>query len=271
MLNAAAISRARFYQQISLNAVPDTGINLRNGWPVTKAPRLQVVPRAPVPTATPPFEPPDAAKIPGIVLEIASAVADAHAITTADVMAGTGEIETRARRIAAALSVRRAYLTRQEIAKEFGIHEGVVTAALAALDPILIESGISVTRAWLKSVVDIIVAAWARYDIPSRTIPLPDIIDAVALVFKVSKQDIKSARRTATIVKPRMVAMALGRRLTLRSLPDIGRYFGGRDHTTVLHSCRKMQWAIDEIEPRMKPDSLPIDWARAMLGVVNAR
>ena len=52
--------------------------------------------------------------------------------------------------------------------------------------------------------------------------------------------DMRSARRTANIVRPRQVAMYLAKTLTLRSLPEIGRRFGGRDHTTVLHAVRKI-------------------------------
>ena len=56
-----------------------------------------------------------------------------------------------------------------------------------------------------------------------------------------SKQDLLSNRRTRTIVKPRQVAMYLAKMLTPRSLPEIGRRFGGRDHTTVLHAVRKIE------------------------------
>ena len=50
-----------------------------------------------------------------------------------------------------------------------------------------------------------------------------------------------SSRRTANVVRPRQVAMYLAKLLTLRSLPEIGRRFGGRDHTTVLHAVRKIE------------------------------
>ncbi len=56
-----------------------------------------------------------------------------------------------------------------------------------------------------------------------------------------TRGDILSSRRTATVVKPRQVAMYLSKALTLRSLPEIGRRFGGRDHTTVLHAVRKIE------------------------------
>ena len=50
-----------------------------------------------------------------------------------------------------------------------------------------------------------------------------------------------ASRRTANVVRPRQVAMYLAKTLTLRSLPEIGRRFGGRDHTTVLHAVRKIE------------------------------
>ena len=56
-----------------------------------------------------------------------------------------------------------------------------------------------------------------------------------------SRADLLSSRRTANVVRPRQVAMYLAKTLTLRSLPEIGRRFGGRDHTTVLHAVRKIE------------------------------
>jgi hypothetical protein len=64
---------------------------------------------------------------------------------------------------------------------------------------------------------------------------------AVLVLFPdVTLQDLKSARRTKNIVHPRQLAMYLVKTLTPRTLPDIGRRFGGRDHTTVLHAIRKI-------------------------------
>ena len=57
----------------------------------------------------------------------------------------------------------------------------------------------------------------------------------------VSRQDLVSARRTKVIVRPRQIAMYLSKTLTPRSLPEIGRRFGNRDHTTVLHAVRKVE------------------------------
>ncbi|MDH5470711.1 MAG: chromosomal replication initiator protein DnaA, partial [Gammaproteobacteria bacterium] len=52
--------------------------------------------------------------------------------------------------------------------------------------------------------------------------------------------DLLSARRSRTITRPRQIAMSLAKELTTHSLPEIGAAFGGRDHTTVLHACRKV-------------------------------
>lgn len=62
--------------------------------------------------------------------------------------------------------------------------------------------------------------------------------------FAVNRDDMLSARRTANVVHPRQVAYFLCKAMTLRSLPDIGRKFGGRDHTTVLHGIRKIERLI---------------------------
>jgi chromosomal replication initiator protein len=63
----------------------------------------------------------------------------------------------------------------------------------------------------------------------------------VARQYTVSRADLRSSRRTANVVRPRQIAMYLAKTLTLRSLPEIGRRFGGRDHTTVLHAVRKIE------------------------------
>jgi chromosomal replication initiator protein len=74
-----------------------------------------------------------------------------------------------------------------------------------------------------------------------RKVKIEDIQRLVASHYNVSKSDILSSRRTATVVRPRQIAMYLSKALTLRSLPEIGRRFGGRDHTTVLHAVRKIE------------------------------
>ena len=74
-----------------------------------------------------------------------------------------------------------------------------------------------------------------------KRVKIEDIQKLVASHYNVSRADILSSRRTATVVRPRQIAMYLSKALTLRSLPEIGRRFGGRDHTTVLHAVRKIE------------------------------
>jgi chromosomal replication initiator protein len=74
-----------------------------------------------------------------------------------------------------------------------------------------------------------------------KRVKIEDIQKLVASHYNVTKADILSARRTANVVRPRQIAMYLAKTLTPRSLPEIGRRFGGRDHTTVLHAVRKIE------------------------------
>jgi chromosomal replication initiator protein len=74
-----------------------------------------------------------------------------------------------------------------------------------------------------------------------RKVKIEEIQRIVARRYNVSRGDLISSRRTSNVVRPRQIAMYLAKTLTLRSLPEIGRRFGGRDHTTVLHAVRKIE------------------------------
>ena len=73
-----------------------------------------------------------------------------------------------------------------------------------------------------------------------RLITMDNIQKTVAEYYKIRVADLLSKRRTRSIARPRQVAMALSKELTNHSLPEIGDAFGGRDHTTVIHACRKV-------------------------------
>jgi len=73
-----------------------------------------------------------------------------------------------------------------------------------------------------------------------RTITIDNIQKTVAEYYKIRTSDLHSNRRSRSITRPRQLAMALSKELTNHSLPEIGAAFGGRDHTTVLHGCRKI-------------------------------
>ena len=74
----------------------------------------------------------------------------------------------------------------------------------------------------------------------SRLITIETVQKCVAEYYKLKVSDMFSKKRTRSIARPRQMAMALSKELTNYSLPDIGEAFGGRDHTTVLHACRKI-------------------------------
>ena len=73
-----------------------------------------------------------------------------------------------------------------------------------------------------------------------KLVTIDNIQKTVAQYYKLRVADLVSKRRTRSIARPRQVAMALAKELTNHSLPEIGDAFGGRDHTTVLHACRKV-------------------------------
>ena len=82
---------------------------------------------------------------------------------------------------------------------------------------------------------------FGKPNIETTPFKIEDIYRAVARDYGVSKLDLLSSRRTKDVVRPRQVAMYLAKILTGRSLPEIARRMGGRDHTTALHSVRKIE------------------------------
>jgi len=86
-----------------------------------------------------------------------------------------------------------------------------------------------------------------------RLVSIENIQKTVADYFKLRVADLLSKRRSRSIARPRQIAMALAKELTNHSLPEIGDAFGGRDHTTVLHACRRIA-ALRETEKRVDED-----------------
>jgi chromosomal replication initiator protein len=74
-----------------------------------------------------------------------------------------------------------------------------------------------------------------------KRVKIDDILRIVAKHYGVQRGDLLSSRRNQSIVRPRQIGMYLAKTMTSRSLPEIGRRFGGRDHTTVLHAIRKIE------------------------------
>ena len=79
-----------------------------------------------------------------------------------------------------------------------------------------------------------------------KLVTIDNIQRTVAEYYKIKIADLLSKRRNRSIARPRQIAMALSKELTNHSLPEIGDAFGGRDHTTVLHACRKVKSLREE-------------------------
>lgn len=89
--------------------------------------------------------------------------------------------------------------------------------------------------------------------VQDRLVSIENIQKTVAEYFKLRVADLLSKRRSRSVARPRQLAMALAKELTSHSLPEIGDAFGGRDHTTVLHGCRRIA-ALRETESRVEED-----------------
>jgi chromosomal replication initiator protein len=96
---------------------------------------------------------------------------------------------------------------------------------------------------------------------PAAKTSIEDIQRKTAEFYKLDVRDFHSPQRARRVARPRQVAMYLARKLTTRSLPEIGRRFGGRDHTTVLHACRRIE-ALCEEDPLFKQE---VDFLSQML------
>ena len=94
-----------------------------------------------------------------------------------------------------------------------------------------------------------------------RHITIDEIQKRVAEHFNIRLSDMHSPRRARAVARPRQVAMYLAKQLTTRSLPEIGRKFGGRDHTTVMHAVKR----IDQLRATDASFAEDIDLLRRMV------
>ncbi|RUO28723.1 chromosomal replication initiator protein DnaA [Aliidiomarina sanyensis] len=100
-------------------------------------------------------------------------------------------------------------------------------------------TGREITIEFVKEALRDLIAA------QERLVTIDNIQRTVAEYYNIKVSDLMSKRRSRSIARPRQVAMALAKELTNHSLPEIGDAFGGRDHTTVLHACRKVKELIE--------------------------
>ncbi len=112
-----------------------------------------------------------------------------------------------------------------------------------ALNRIVAHADVAKTEITLESTQDVLQDLLRSHD---RRITIDEIQRKVAEHYNLRLPDMHSARRARNVARPRQVAMYLAKQLTARSLPEIGRKFGGRDHTTVMHAVRKVEELMDE-------------------------
>ena len=93
--------------------------------------------------------------------------------------------------------------------------------------------------------------------VKDRQMSIENIQKSTAEYFKIRKADLLSKSKRRSVTRPRQIAMALSKELTDHSLPEIGETFGGRDHTTVLHACRRIQ-KLREQDPRVDDDYMTL-------------
>ncbi len=133
------------------------------------------------------------------------------------------------------------------IAKRVRSHVRELEGALNSLFATARFTGRSITEGFAQEVLR------ELFHVHDRLITIENIQKAVSEYYKLRVSDMLSRRRQRTIVRPRQMSMALCKELTDHSLPEIGDAFGGRDHTTVLHACRKID-ELCETDGRMRED-----------------
>lgn len=111
-----------------------------------------------------------------------------------------------------------------------------------ALNRIVAHADVTKQAVTLESTQEVLQDLLRSHD---RRITIDEIQRKVAEHYNIRMSDMHSARRARNVARPRQVAMYLAKALTARSLPEIGRKFGGRDHTTVMHAVRKIEELMD--------------------------
>lgn len=109
--------------------------------------------------------------------------------------------------------------------------------------------------------MDVCEETLGQRNVMGRKTSIEDIQKKTAEFYKLDMRDFHSPQRSRRVARPRQVAMYLARELTMRSLPEIGKRFGGRDHTTVLHACRRVA-ALCQEDPLFKQE---VDFLKQVL------
>jgi chromosomal replication initiation ATPase DnaA len=172
-------------------------------------------------------------------------------------------VAIEARRVAAALAALWLKLPRERVADHFGILEGAVADGLKRVNLILLRYAIS-ARSPRSDAIGIVVRELISSGSLARALSVSEIQRVICEIFDIAPHELISERRTKSVVLPRQLGMALAKRLTGRSLPDIGRKFGGRDHTTVLYAIKKVAPIMNRAEAMLAPSADLSEWVRAL-------
>jgi len=124
----------------------------------------------------------------------------------------------------------------------------------------------AVARQERRTVDSDLVRKFLAHDLPPPRLNLTDICRAVARQFGTTAADLRSRRRDRRSALPRQCAMLLARELTTGNLADIGRFFGGRDHSTVVHSCQRLADLLEH-DPDLRSN---LNQIRHALGAATA-
>lgn len=136
-----------------------------------------------------------------------------------------------------------AFFIAQRIRSNVRELEGALNRVIANAD----FTGKSITVDFVKEALKDLIT------LQEKLVTIENIQRTVAEYYKIKVADILSKRRSRSVARPRQLAMALSKELTNKSLPEIGDAFGGKDHTTVLHACRKIN-ELREQDDEMKKD-----------------
>lgn len=189
----------------------------------------------PPPHCPPPAEPPSP------VHAIIEAVCDVAGCSQETLFGEFGsEFVTSARKVALGLVSLRIGEADEIVAGHFGVLAASVAEAAERVRSIMIAFAIPLA-APARAIARVVLDNFSGPPPLGERVTIGAVKRAVCAEFGMSQLEIESDRRSHDVVIPRMIAMALAKRLTGRSLPIIGQHFGGRDHTTVIHAIRKMQ------------------------------
>ncbi|MDQ2079505.1 helix-turn-helix domain-containing protein [Xanthobacteraceae bacterium Astr-EGSB] len=231
------------------------------------APALQATPE-PEPELEPEPIDPLPPGLPQPYRYVVMAVAAALDMAPMSVLGGVAPEDCRGRSIAAAVTAHRFDLPPDSIAEQLGVGRGFVAESLRTFEIVISRAAVSAKWSDLGAVVAACAMAWPLADVrPAVTVRV--VKQVFADTFGVTVREIESVRRTKGLVAVRHMAMAVSKHLTSNSLPEIGHRFGGRDHTTVLHACRKCAALVEQVGAELPDTATVMDWARAMRRVVS--